>query len=373
MTSTISLSSARTGNASVSRRSTGIRGFTAGLAGGCVRLSGSELAVARFCLKVGNGFCSRSADRRHRSLCRDGRGMAGRGANGTLGMDRRDLDLCDGACRLCPRAVARLARRFATISLSPASQLCGLFAWASTSFSRTARGGDDPRYQQLRVEWGDKASGQAFLVSSGAGGGRPCSRSVDRARPPIGRRSGSMFATRWASSVFGVAIFGESTADRQLARFGRDPKNKSKICDVGLWGLSRHPNYFFEWLVWVAFALIAIAPAGHYPWGWFGLAAPVLMYVLLVHVSGIPPLEAHMLRSRGDAFRLYQVAGERILARTAEVPRRGLRIREPLHEPHHCSDAIRRTRSASRRPLEIWSGRACRSNEPLSFCSSGGE
>ena len=106
--------------------------------------------------------------------------------------------------------------------------------------------------------------------------------------------------------LFAVAALGERAADRQLARFGGDPKNKSKICDVGLWGYSRHPNYFFEWLVWVAFAIIAIAPVGHYPWGWFGLAAPVLMYVLLVHVSGIPPLEAHMLRSRGDAFRLYQ-------------------------------------------------------------------
>ena len=40
--------------------------------------------------------------------------------------------------------------------------------------------------------------------------------------------------------------------------------------------------------------------------GWFALSAPIFMYWLLVHVSGVPPLEQQMLRSRGDAFRSYQ-------------------------------------------------------------------
>jgi steroid 5-alpha reductase family enzyme len=171
--------------------------------------------------------------------------------------------------------------------------------------SRTSRGGDDPRYQQLRVEWGDRASGRLFSflqVQAAAGLVLALSIAAAARRPEIGLDIRDALGI----VVFGVAIFGESTADRQLSRFGANPENKSKICDAGLWGYSRHPNYFFEWLVWVAFALMAIAPAGHYSWGWFGLAAPVLMYVLLVHVSGIPPLEAHLLRSRGDAFRLYQ-------------------------------------------------------------------
>jgi steroid 5-alpha reductase family enzyme len=171
--------------------------------------------------------------------------------------------------------------------------------------SRTARGGDDPRYRQLRDEWGDRASGRLFwFLQVQAAAGLVLALSIAAAA----HRPGGELDLRDALGValFAVAALGERSADRQLAGFGRDPKNKSKICDVGLWGYSRHPNYFFEWLVWVSFAIIAIAPAGQYPWGWFGLAAPVLMYVLLVHVSGIPPLEAHMLRSRGDAFRLYQ-------------------------------------------------------------------
>jgi steroid 5-alpha reductase family enzyme len=170
---------------------------------------------------------------------------------------------------------------------------------------RTTHGGDDPRYRQLRAEWGDKASGRLFWflqVQAAAALILTLSIAAAAHRPDIRLDLRDGFGV----VLFAIAAFGERAADRQLARFGGDPKNKSKICDVGLWGYSRHPNYFFEWLVWVAFAIIAMAPVGHYTWGWFGLAAPVLMYVLLVRVSGIPPLEAHMLRSRGDAFRAYQ-------------------------------------------------------------------
>ena len=78
------------------------------------------------------------------------------------------------------------------------------------------------------------------------------------------------------------------------------------ICDVGLWGWSRHPNYFFEWFGWLAYPLLAIDLGGAYPWGFVALAGPVCMYWLLVHVSGIPPLEAHMLERRRDEFRAYQ-------------------------------------------------------------------
>ena len=66
------------------------------------------------------------------------------------------------------------------------------------------------------------------------------------------------------------------------------------------------PNYFFECVAWVAYLPIGINLAGGYPWGWATLIAPVTMYWLLVHVSGIPPLEAHMLRSRPEPFRAYQ-------------------------------------------------------------------
>jgi steroid 5-alpha reductase family enzyme len=103
-----------------------------------------------------------------------------------------------------------------------------------------------------------------------------------------------------------AAIVGEAIADRQLRAFKSDLANGNAICDVGLWRWSRHPNYFFEWLLWLAYPTIAIDFTGHNPYGWLSLAAPICMYWILVHVSGIPPLEDHMLRSRGEAFRAYQ-------------------------------------------------------------------
>jgi steroid 5-alpha reductase family enzyme len=107
-------------------------------------------------------------------------------------------------------------------------------------------------------------------------------------------------------AILVAGIAGEWTADRQLTLFKADPRNRMAVCDVGLWSLSRHPNYFFEWLFWLAYPVIAIDLAGFNPYGWAALVAPTAMYWVLVHVSGIPPLEQHMLRSRGQAFHAYQ-------------------------------------------------------------------
>jgi steroid 5-alpha reductase family enzyme len=113
----------------------------------------------------------------------------------------------------------------------------------------------------------------------------------------------------WAGVlILAIAIGGEGIADGQLKRFRANPANKGGVCEVGLWGWSRHPNYFFEWFGWLAYPVIAIPLADplQYPWGWATLLAPVFMYWILVHVTGIPPLEAQMLRSRGERYRDYQ-------------------------------------------------------------------
>ncbi len=81
------------------------------------------------------------------------------------------------------------------------------------------------------------------------------------------------------------------------------------MCDLGLWRWSRHPNYFFEWFGWLAYPVIALSP--DYVWGLATLLAPVFMYWILVYVTGIPPLEQQMLRSRGDRYRDYQLRTSR--------------------------------------------------------------
>jgi steroid 5-alpha reductase family enzyme len=170
---------------------------------------------------------------------------------------------------------------------------------------RTARGGDDPRYSQLREEWGDTFKARLFWfaqIQALAALALALSIMLAAHNPAPGLR----FSDWLGVAFLIVAVLGETVADRQLSAFRSDPANKGQVCDVGLWGVSRHPNYFFEWLGWLAYVIIAIDFTDAYPWGWLALTGPLLMYWLLVHVSGIPPLEAHMLRSRGTAFRDYQ-------------------------------------------------------------------
>lgn len=109
-----------------------------------------------------------------------------------------------------------------------------------------------------------------------------------------------------AALILAFAIWGEGLADAQLARFKADPGNRGRVCDVGLWGWSRHPNYVFEWMAWTAYPVVALGFGLGSPWFWATLAAPVLMYLLLTRVSGVPPLERAMLASRGEAYRDYQ-------------------------------------------------------------------
>ncbi|WP_027040300.1 DUF1295 domain-containing protein [Mesorhizobium ciceri] len=171
--------------------------------------------------------------------------------------------------------------------------------------ARTLSGGDDPRYAQLRGEWGEDFPRRLFLflqVQAGAALLLALSIFAAARNPAPQLQIGDWLGI----AILVIAILGEGLADRQLARFRADPANRGKICDVGLWGLSRHPNYFFEWFGWLAYVAIALDFAGAYPWGWLAASGPLFMYWLLVHVSGIPPLEAHMLKSRGEKFRAYQ-------------------------------------------------------------------
>lgn len=171
---------------------------------------------------------------------------------------------------------------------------------------RAARGGDDPRYQQLREEWGGAFKARLFWflqIQALAALVLVLSTMIAAHNPTQG-----LALLDWlGTAVLVAAVVGEAIADHQLFAFRSDPANRGKVCDVGLWGMSRHPNYFFEWSGWFAYALIAIDLSGAYPQGWLAFAGPLLMYWLLVHASGIPPLEAHMLRSRGKAFQEYQL------------------------------------------------------------------
>lgn len=108
----------------------------------------------------------------------------------------------------------------------------------------------------------------------------------------------------FATAIFLVAIVGETMADTQMKRFRADPASKGKVMDKGLWAWSRHPNYFFQWLGWMAYPTMALDPSR--PVSFLTLVAPAVMYGLLRYVSGVPPLEEAMLKSRSDTFHDYQ-------------------------------------------------------------------
>lgn len=103
-------------------------------------------------------------------------------------------------------------------------------------------------------------------------------------------------------AVWAVAMGGEALADWQLSAFRAKPANRGEVCQTGLWRYSRHPNYFFEWLVWVGFFLFALGTTD----GWLTVYCPLIMLYFLLKVTGVPAAEAQSLKSRGDKYREYQ-------------------------------------------------------------------
>ncbi len=99
-----------------------------------------------------------------------------------------------------------------------------------------------------------------------------------------------------------IALIGEGIADAQLARFKRTNTDPKAICQTGLWYFSRHPNYFFQSLLWWGLFLMAL-PA---PWGWIAIIAPLAMLHFLLNVTGIPLTEKLSVEKRGDVYREYQ-------------------------------------------------------------------
>ena len=163
--------------------------------------------------------------------------------------------------------------------------------------------GEDSRYRELRRRWREKGREQpTFAVFYQAQALLAAILSVPALLACFNTED-SLAPVQWAGlALWAVAASLEATADRQLAAFRRDPANSGRVMDRGLWRFSRHPNYFFQTLTWVAYALIAVAA----PWGWLAFIAPALILYLVLFVTGVPPAEKSSLHSRGDAYRRYQ-------------------------------------------------------------------
>lgn len=169
-------------------------------------------------------------------------------------------------------------------------------------FDRLLKGKpEDTRYQNLREHWGKRANAhflwfflaQALLVGLFM---LPPLTVANRAgdAPDLFDLLGIFIAL--------LSIAGESLSDHQLAKFRADSSTKGTVCKRGFWKYSRHPNYFFEWLHWTGYVVMAVGSSL-----WFlTLVGPVFMYIFLRYVTGVPHAERQSLKSRGDAYRDYQ-------------------------------------------------------------------
>jgi steroid 5-alpha reductase family enzyme len=157
-------------------------------------------------------------------------------------------------------------------------------------FLRNRGKGEDERYRKWREEWGKsfiiRSYLQVFLLQG-------CILLLNIA--PI------IFINTYKSGdpgyldLLGVLLwvlgfFFESVADRQLDRFIKDPGNRGKIMDRGLWRYSRHPNYFGEVTMWWGIYILALSV----PWGWVSIIGPLTISYIILFVSGVPMTEKFM-------------------------------------------------------------------------------
>jgi steroid 5-alpha reductase family enzyme len=158
---------------------------------------------------------------------------------------------------------------------------------------------EDKRYRSLRERWKSPAEFLAFFELQALIAvvfAAPFMAAAFAAEPHMG-------VLEWVGLLIAAGgIIGEAVADGQSQAFKSRADAQRRILDVGLWRYSRHPNYFFEMVTWVGFALASLA----LPWGWVGLACPVLITYFLLRVTGVPLTEKHSLETHGEAYRDYQ-------------------------------------------------------------------
>ncbi len=159
---------------------------------------------------------------------------------------------------------------------------------------------EDSRYTQMRKEWGPHANRNLFLFFE-----FQAITAAALSIPLIWILENKAITFSFVEIVgyllIAVAIFGEGIADYQLQQYKKKAV-KEGICDVGLWNYSRHPNYFFEWLVWVAIFLMALPVQ----YGWISIYCPILMWHFLNNVTGVKLTEEHMAKTRGEKYLQYQ-------------------------------------------------------------------
>lgn len=160
---------------------------------------------------------------------------------------------------------------------------------------------EEGRYKQLRKEWGPNPDRTFFIFFQAQ-----AMSNIFLAIPffiiALNKSESMTMLEYVGAGMWFLCIIGEGVSDRQLKNFRNNPANKGKVCEDGLWNYSRHPNYFFQFMIWVSVFIFALSS----PYGWISVVCPLTIFYLIWKVTGIPMTEEQSLRSKGDLFREYQ-------------------------------------------------------------------
>lgn len=152
--------------------------------------------------------------------------------------------------------------------------------------------GEDYRYQAMRRKAGDRFALVSLGTVFGLQGALMWIISLPLQAVHHGEQSLGLFA--WlGAAAWVVGIFFEAVGDWQLARFKSDPSNAGSVMDAGLWGYTRHPNYFGDFMVWWGLYLIAAGGGA-----WWTTISPLVMTALLMRYSGAGLLERSITTRR---------------------------------------------------------------------------
>ena len=147
--------------------------------------------------------------------------------------------------------------------------------------------GEDDRYRKWREEWGKHWLLRSFLQVFLLQGFLIYLISLPVTYMILAGPSGWTWLDALGLTVWIIGFFFEAVGDFQLAQFKKNPANRGKIIQQGLWRYSRHPNYFGEVTLWWGIYLIALSAPG----GWVTIIGPLTITFLILKVSGIPLLE----------------------------------------------------------------------------------
>ena len=180
--------------------------------------------------------------------------------------------------------------------------LAALWGFRLTTYLAIRVGGhikeEEGRYKQLRLEWNDTKFFFFFQMQAFSN----VMLSIPFFVIALNPEPQISIIEYIGAGMWLLSIIGEGISDFQLAQFKKNPANKGKVCESGLWNYSRHPNYFFQFMIWISVFIFALPS----PYGWISVICPLSIGYLIFKVTGIPMTEEQAVRSKGELYKEYQ-------------------------------------------------------------------